>query len=140
MGHFFCTINDKPILSLCNQNSISWCMTFLWPSPFQVDPLKLFYLPRKLKFGTGTIVMQRMYLPLVPNLGSLHVSQNVAVLHAIEGPCSMTILVNNYISGGSEGILQRLLGGALQMLSETQRSFGCQREKRLQGQSTKNLL
>ena len=61
-------------------------------------------------------------------------SQNVAVLHAIEGPCSMTILVNNCI-GGSEGRLQRLLGGALQMLLETQRSFGCQRALRICGAS-----
>ena len=66
-------------------------MTFLWLSPFQVNPLKLFHLPRKLKFETGTIVMQSMYLPPVPNLGSLHMSQNVEVLHAVEGICSMII-------------------------------------------------
>ena len=84
-------------------------MKFIWPAPFQVDPLKLFHLPRKLKFGTGTVLMQSMYLPPIPNLGSLHVFQNVAVLHAIEGPCSTRILVNNSISGSSEGRLQRLL-------------------------------
>ena len=62
-------------------------------------------------------------------------SQNVVVLHAIEGPCSMTILVNNCISGGSEGRLQRLLGGGLQMLSETQMIFGCERALRICGGS-----
>ena len=78
--------------------------------------------------------MQSMYLPPVPNIGNLHVSQNVAVLHAIEGPCSMTILVNNGISGGSEGRLQRLIIRSLEMLSETQRSFGCQRALRICGE------
>ena len=49
--------------------------------------------------------MQSTHFPLVPNLGGLYMSENIEGLHAIEGPCSMTILVNNCIGGGSEGRL-----------------------------------